>query len=113
MTALPDIELSYGTNMSEDYRVRRVDFGDGYSQRAQDGLNAQRQQWQLVWESIPDAQAEQLRVFFRQLGGTGIIEWTPFGQATQLKWTATGFTSKPSGTLISDVSVTLTQEFDL
>lgn len=113
MTALPNIELSYGTDMSTEYRVRRVNFGDGYSQRAVDGLNAQPQSWRLVWEHIADADAETLRVFFRDLGGSGIIDWTPFGQATALKWTGSSFTLKPSGTLLSDCSITLTQEFDL
>jgi phage-related protein len=113
MTALPAIELSYGTDMSQDFRVRRVNFGDGFSQRSVDGLNAQPQSWRLVWEHIPDSQAETLRTFFAGLAGTGIIDWTPFGQSTALKWTGNNFSSKPSGTLISDCSVTLTQEFDL
>ena len=113
MTALPDIDLSYGTDMSSSYRVKRVDFGDCYSQRARDGFNTIRQQWRLVWERIPDAQAEQLRQFFNDLAGVGVIEWTPYNQPDELKWTAADFTSKPVGALISTVSVTLTQEFDL
>lgn len=99
--------------MSASYRVRRVDFGDGYGQRSKDGLNTVRQQWRLVWERIPDAQAEQLRLFFADLGGVGVIEWTPYNQPDELKWTGTDFSSKPVGTLISTVSVTLMQEFDL
>lgn len=113
MTALPDIDLSYGTDMTTSYRVRRVDFGDGYSQRYGDGLNTRRQQWRLVWERIPDAQAEELRLFFDALGGVGVIEWKPYNQPDTLKWTANDFNSKPVGTLISSVTVTLTQEFDL
>lgn len=99
--------------MSTSYRVKRVSFGDGYTQRAPDGLNTVRQQWRLVWERIPDTLAETLRLFFNGLGGTGLIEWTPYNQPTELKWTANDFTSKPVGALIATVSVTLTQEFDL
>lgn len=99
--------------MSTSYRVKRVDFGDGYAQRAKDGLNTVRQQWRLVWERIPDTLAEELRVFFNTRAGVEAIEWTPFNQLTELKWTAAGFTSKPVGANISTVSVTLTQEFDL
>lgn len=112
MVALPNIELSYGTDMSMDVRVKRVDFGDGYSQRSLDGLNAVRQQWRLVWERIPDAQAEELRLFFKSLGA-GVVDWTPFNQPLPLKWSASGFTSKPVAYIISTASVTLTQEFDL
>jgi phage-related protein len=113
MTALPDIEMSYGTDMTEEYRVRRIDFGDGYSQRGMDGLNTQRQEWRVSWNGIREADAEVLRLFFRGLAGVGVIEWTPFNQTDELKWTASGFGSKPSGATTFDCGVTLTQEFDL
>ncbi len=112
MTDLPNIELSYGTDMNMDVRVSRVDFGDGYSQRAEDGINAVCQRWRLVWERLPDAQAEELRLFFKGLGA-GVFNWTPFGQPLPLKFSASGFTSKPVGYLISSVSVAIRQEFDL
>lgn len=113
MAAIPYLDLSYGTDMTQQMRVRRVQFGDGYSQRAEDGLNAQPQEWRLNWAAIPDATAEALRLFFKERGGVRIIDWTPFGQAVALKWTNGPFKSKPSGYGISDCSVTLTQEFDL
>lgn len=112
MANLPFLDMSYGTDMSMDVRVKRVDLGDGYSQRALDGLNAARQQWRLVWDRIPDANAEVLRVFFRDLGA-GVVDWTPYNQPTPLKFSASGFTSKPVAYIISTVSVTLLQEFDL
>lgn len=120
MTSIPFIngdpetlDLSYGSDMSQEYRVRRVDFGDGYSQRGRRGINNAPQVWRLVWNTIGDADAEVLRLFFEGLGGVGIIEWRPYGQPTELKWTATGWTSKPAGYLVQDCSVTLTQEYDL
>ena len=113
MATLPASDLSYGTDMTEEYRIKRVGFGDGYSQRAEDGLNTVRQQWRLNWDRIPDALAEELRVFFRDLKGTGIIEWTPYNQPDELKWTANNFQSKPVAAMISSCSIVLTQEFDL
>lgn len=121
MVAIPSIngedpdtlDLSYGTDMQQDYRVRRVDYGDGYSQRALPGLNSTPQRWRLVWNGISEADAEMLRKFFAGLGGVGIIDWTPFGQATALKWTGSGWTSKPSGFMKRDCSITLSQEYDL
>jgi phage-related protein len=118
MTTLPTAPddakaLSYGTSMNQTYLVRRVNFGDQYSQRAQKGLNAKPQVWKLIWTKLPDASAEELRVLFEGLGGSGIVNWTPFNQTTELKWSANGFDSKPSGYLRTDCSVTFTQEFDL
>lgn len=109
------LDLSYGSGMTEDYAVRRVSFGDRYSQRAREGLNPVVQQWKLSWTKIPDADAETLRLFFRGLAGVDLIEWAPYGQDQMrpLKWTATGWQAQPSGYLVTDCSITLTQEFDL
>lgn len=110
----PDtLDLSYGSDMSQDYRVRRVDFGDGYSQRSKRGINNAPQQWRLIWNGISDTDAEMLRVFFAGLGGVGVIEWEPYNQATELKWTANGWAAAFAGFETQDCSITLTQEFDL
>lgn len=109
------LDLSYGSDMTEAYAVRRVQFGDGYAQRAKAGLNNVRQQWRLMWTGLPDADAETLRLFFRQLAGVGLVDWAPYNQPQNqpLKWTATGWSAKPSGFKVQDCSITLTQEFDL
>lgn len=112
--ALPAIDPAYGTDLTQKAKVRRIDFGDGFSQRKRHGLNSVRQKWNIVWENIPDADAETLRLFFAGQAGVELILWTPFGQATQLKWTDAGdFRSRPSGFGISNCSVTIEQEFDL
>ena len=74
------LDLSFGTDMTEDYRVGRVDFGDNLSQRWSPGLNPVRQQWRLVWTGISDDDAEVLRLFFRGLKGVGLVEWAPYAQ---------------------------------
>lgn len=107
------LDLSYGTDMEQQYKVDRVNYGDSYSQRALPGLNSTPQKWRLVWNGISDADAEMLRAFFEGLAGVGIIDWTPYGQATQLKWTGNGWSARPSGFLKQDCSITLSQEFDL
>lgn len=112
MVAIPFLDMSYGTNMTQDYKNRRVDFGEGFSQRAK-RLNGTPQKWSLQWNNIPDETAETLRTFFEGLQATDIVDWQPYNQPTALKWTADGFSSKPSGYLRHNVSITLTQEFDL
>jgi phage-related protein len=107
------LDLSYGTDMGQEYRVRRVDFGDGFAQRSLPGFNSKPQRWRLVWNGISDADAELLRLFFEEQGGVGIIEWTPYNQNVELKWTANSWSAKPSGFLKQDCSITLSQEFDL
>lgn len=113
MVALPDVLLGYGTNMTQDPRRKRISFGDGYSQRAKDGLNNAPQVWNFTYDNIDDDKAEELRVFFEALGGVDVIEWKPLGQPDVLKWTATNFQSTPSTWQKRTCTVTLTQEFDL
>lgn len=109
---IPYLDLSYGTDMSQDYRNRRVDFDEGYSQRAK-RMNGARQQWRLVWDKIRDDTAEELRLFFEAAQGTELIEWLPYNQPTLLYWTADRWSQRPSGFLVNDCSIVLTQEFDL
>lgn len=112
MATIPYSDLSYGTDMNQEYRGRRVDFDEGFSQRAK-RKNGTRQRWRLVWDKIRDDKAEELRQFFEGLQGVGVIEWTPYNQLRELKWTASGWTSRPSGFLVNDCSIELGQEFDL
>lgn len=107
------LDLSYGTDMGQRYKVRRVQFGDSYSQRARDGMNSTPQQWKLNWSKISDADAEMLRLFFERMAGVDVIEWKPYNQTDTLKWTANDWSGQPSGWMVQDCSITLTQEFDL
>ena len=113
---LPDIPLSYGSSVQEDYRVRddNTVFGDGYSQRERDGLNTNMQQGSLSYRNISEEDAETLRVFFAGLGATDYFEWQPWGQPTVLKWITTGaFRMQPSGHLRLDCRIDIMQVFDL
>lgn len=109
---IPFSDLSFGTDMSQSYRSRRVDFDEGYSQRAK-RKNGTPQQWRLVWDHIRDHTAESLRQFFEELQATDLIEWRPYAQPETLLWTADRWTARPSGFLVQDCSIVLTQEFDL
>lgn len=113
MVSMPAIEPSYGTDMTQDYRRKRIQLGDGYSVRARDGINSTAQQWRVVWERIKDQDAETLRLFFEGLAGVDVVDWTPFNQSGELKFTATGFRSQPTGYDNQTCSITLSQEFDL
>lgn len=114
MVALPtNPPMTFGTDMDESPNVERVQFGDGYSQRDNPNINATSQTWNVQWQGISRADAEMLRLFFKGLRGTTLIEWTPFDQDEVLKFRATGFRSRPSGANQANCSVRLIQEFDL
>lgn len=57
------------------FRVREVQFGDGYKQRVGDGLNSESQSWPLTfvgnWQRI-----NEIRNFFRRHAGYKAFKWT-------------------------------------
>ena len=67
-------------------------FGDGYEQRAPDGLNPVRQVWDLVFNACDVVVANEIDAFLRPiLGGIGTFDWTPPAQTVALKFKCSSF----------------------
>lgn len=64
------------TQGSFEFAVLSAQFGDGYEQTAEDGINNEKQSWPLVF-SRPAAEATQIRDFLRATKGTAAFLWTP------------------------------------
>lgn len=71
------IEPTYAIQMDEEAQVLQADLGDGYTQRAVQGLNNIKTSWQLVWNGITVANANTLIALFRGRRGASTITWTP------------------------------------
>lgn len=112
MTTLPAIDLSFGTDMTPRYNRKRKQLGDNYSLRQKNGVNNVRQEWRLMWENISEADMTTLRDFFNERGGVTAFEWTPYGQATELKWISGEPNCRPSKGLLWNVTVDIEQVFD-
>jgi phage-related protein len=72
-TFTPPVPPSPGTKTKFTPKLRKVEFGDGYTQVTRDGLNHLRRQVPLTWEALTIAQAQALEDFFVGKGGD-----TPF-----------------------------------
>jgi len=73
--------------ITPEIRVRRAEFGDGYTQTSADGLNHIRQTVELTWDALSLIQKNQLEAFFVARGGYQSFYYTPFGFAAPVKWT--------------------------
>lgn len=87
---------SASTSLSEEPRVARTQFGDGYAERAPDGLNPITQLWQVVFRSVDKAIAVEMIDFWRArisptLGQLS-FEWTPLWHTTPLRFTCNSWT---------------------
>lgn len=58
------IDPSYSTDLSVKPRIARVSFGDGYEQRAPDGINANKLVYQVVFLRRRKEIADALEKFF-------------------------------------------------
>lgn len=102
-----------GTSSTDTPRTKVANFGDGYTQRAADGLNYQDRTAILSWPDLTQAQFAAINSFFEaHSGGTPFFYTLPL-ESTQMTWI---WTSKqpayPAGPVQSLV-VNLTRVFDL
>jgi phage-related protein len=113
MPALPSTpKYDYGMRLSVKRNVKKVAFGDNYSQRTRDGLNSNKQEWQIKWTRITQAEAESLRTFFGGLDGVNHFTWTPEGQSTELKFIEKSLTIQFRNFDQWDVTLNAEQVFD-
>lgn len=101
---------SYNTDVTDEYRTLRAQFGDGYVQEAPDGINAVRDVWRLLFENIALADGEAIRTFLRGKAGVPFT-WTPPG-GTEAKYKLRGEVNMPrTGGVTVNLSCVLERHF--
>lgn len=63
--------------LEEEPRVLSAKFGDGYEQRAGDGINNRPQVWTVHFNNRSLAQANAIIAFLRARNGASSFTWTP------------------------------------
>jgi phage-related protein len=90
-------------------------FGDGYVQRATDGLNSNRDSWNATFTNLTDAEATLLFNFIRERAGYKPFYWQAPGDVTIKQWTARDLKRQPTGVSNNlaywKISCTLKEEF--
>lgn len=85
MATFPSITPTYGAVKASRPNVRIAQFGSGYSQRSQFGLNQNPKVWQLTWE-ISETDADTIETFLDARGGSEKFQWTPLAESTEYNW---------------------------
>jgi len=94
-------------------RVLKSDFGDGYSQRAADGINPLEYTYALTWENITEAEADTIDNFLVSKKGYIAFLWALPRTSTSLKWTCESWTRKPvEGNLVT-MTASFVRVYDL
>lgn len=104
---------SASTSLEEQPAVRKTAFGDGYQQRAPDGLNHITQVWNVRFDEVGQAAGDAIIAFFRSHGGWKRFDWPPMWSSTPIgvictRWSRTA-TDEPG---ISSINARFEQVFE-
>ena len=111
-TFTPPRDPQLGGEKTIDFRLLQADFGDGYEQVASDGINAIREKWRLVWNAVPDQEADTIETFVRQVGAWGAFYYKVPGTAATKKWRIESFTRTQSNIEYDAISLSIREIFD-
>jgi phage-related protein len=102
-----------GATRQVEARVLKATFGDGYAQRAADGINNIGERYEVRWENISRAEANTILDFLAARGGFESFTWTPPGGTTALKWTCETWARQHISAVLDTVTATFVRCFDL
>ena len=109
----PDITPSVGTKHKTIFNVLKANFGDGYSQRAINGLNSARQEWTVVWQQLSETDADTVTDFLDARLGAETFDWTtPLG-ALKTFSNPDGYTKVNTVNTNSTITAKFIEQFDL
>lgn len=97
---------SWDSEVEDDHRTLRAQYGDGYDQESPDGINAVRQMWSLRYDIVPIADETAIRAFFAARVGQSFT-WTPPG-GSEKRWKLNG---KVRSRRVSPTAVQLSMTF--
>lgn len=104
---------SPGTSIATQARVKKAEFGDGYTQRTADGINNLNKTLELTWEFLTHPQADAIVAFFEAHGGYKSFYYKPHHAKSVMKWTCETWTDKIREDGFREITATLELSFTL
>lgn len=109
----PPINCSPGSGSQRQVRIIRTPFGDGYSQRTEDGLNIMSDKYSPFWELLTPDQADAIEAFFEQHGADPFL-WAPPLKTQSFVWTVQSWQRTAADSVGNEtISASFQREYDL
>jgi len=108
-------KLDLSSNASSKFRMMTAQFGDGYSQRAPDGLNNKIDAWSITYSTLTAAELATVQAFIEIVRSGEYFLFTPPGDVEK-KWIidfGSAITKKYIGGVHVDIVFKIVQVFDL
>lgn len=113
---MPDDILStylyYTARKTTNTRILKSDFGDGYSQRAGDGINTTPDTWEVEFRSNSTNIATIVSTLESKAGHTSFT-WTAPSDSTAKKWICKSWSWSSLGNTMRSLTATFEEVFDL
>lgn len=114
MATFPNpVEPSLATGKKVDTRILIADFGDGYSQRASDGINTLKDTWSVEWNCLDSTSYNEINSFLEARAGWESFEWTPPGESVEKKFICKQWGVSHPGNSKYVISATFNEVYDL
>lgn len=101
-----------GLTKKSQTKTLEADFGDGYSQRANDGLNNIRRNLPLTWTLLTPEEADEIESFLEARKGSEAFFYTAPRDTTPKKWRCKTWDRTMNG-VDDTITATFEQVFDL
>lgn len=85
MATFPSITPTYGVQKRSAPNVRAIQFGSGYQQRAQFGINQNPKVYELTFE-VSEADADTIESFLDARGAVESFTFTPPSESSSAKF---------------------------
>ncbi|BAQ93613.1 phage minor tail protein L [uncultured Mediterranean phage uvMED] len=85
MATFPSIAPTYGVQKRSAPNVRGIQFGSGYQQRAQFGINQNPKVYNLTFE-VSEAEADTIETFLDARGAVESFTFTPPAESSSAKF---------------------------
>ena len=83
-------KISDQSTKSYSYKTLSAGYGDGYSQRANDGINNKVETWTVKYVPLLQADRNTVMTVFDTVQGVDYVTWTPPGDSTSKKYVIVG-----------------------
>jgi len=111
MANLP-IQPDYSSPVKFTPKVLAAGFGDGYTQRAANGLNALVESWDLSYQDLTDDEVGVLLAFFAGLGGVDNFTWQSKYASVPKKYVCGQWDAVPVGDDSNSFSASIFEVFE-
>jgi phage-related protein len=106
-------DISPGSSVETEFRVKLAEFGDGYIQRSGDGINSVRDTYTVSVENLRKEEADPVVAFLKARRGWEAFLWTPPRETVPRKWICKDKVKRTHvGGTVDTLSYTLIEVFD-